>query len=237
MSTSLPPTLPSRRDFVAGMVHSSGPALGYFPIGASFGALAIQAGWSAAPTAAMSAGVYAAGSQFVGLDGLEHQSMLLIIFLMLLINLRHFPISLASAPLFNRFSLPHRLVLSAGLTDETFALDLTDQNHSVWYYHGIHTACWLSWMSGTLLGIHVGMLIPAQWVEFALPSLFIALTVDCLRTYPAKQIPTLILTGIILTTACWPAGVLAQPIAIVLVTAGYAVLTRATALPQHQRGQ
>lgn len=230
------PAVSSSRDFGAGLAQSGGPALGYLPVGASFGALAIQAGWAAAPTAAMSGGVYAAAAQFVGLDGLGHQSTLLVMLLMLLINLRHFPLSLAVAPLFAGFSLPHRLVLALGLTDESFALDLNARNRGVWYYHGIHVACWLSWMSGTLLGIQVGMRVPAQWIEFALPSLFIALAVDCLRAYPVKQIPALIVTGTVITVACWSAGVFAEPLAIILLTGSYAVLVRATTPSQPQEG-
>lgn len=224
----------STRDFGTGLVHSGGPALGYLPVGASFGALAIQAGWAAAPTAAMSGGVYAAAAQFAGLDGLGHQSTLLVMLLMLLINLRHFPLSLAVAPRFAGFSLPHRLVLALGLTDESFALDLNARDRGVWYYHGIHAACWLCWMSGTLLGIQVGMRVPAQWIEFALPSLFIALAVDCLRAYPVKLIPALTVTGIVITVACLPAGAFAEPLAIILLTAGYAVLVRATSPPHHR---
>ncbi|ONI87672.1 hypothetical protein ALI22I_20900 [Saccharothrix sp. ALI-22-I] len=216
----------SRREFTEGLLGSFSAALGYLPVGISFGALAAHAGWDLASSMAMSVGVYAAAAQGVAVDGLGHQSVIVVITLMLLINLRHFPISLAAARIFNRFSLGHRLLLAAGLTDEVFALDHRQPDRTVGFYHGVHLSCLLSFLVGTLLGALVGRVLPTQWVVFALPALFIALAVDNLRTYPPSRLPVLIGVGVLVTTLSRMAGVLAAPVAIALLITAYALLSR-----------
>jgi 4-azaleucine resistance transporter AzlC len=218
------PARSARREFIEGLFGSVGAALGYLPVGISFGALAAHAGWDLASSLAMSAGVYAAAAQGVAVDGLGHQSAVVVITLMLLINLRHFPISLASAPIFNRFPLRHRLVLAVWLTDEVFALDVRQPTRTVGFYYGVHLSCWLMFLGGTLLGAVVGQGLPTQWIEFALPALFIALAVDNLRTYPSRRIPLLIILGVLVASVSRLAGTLAAPVAIVLLIAAYAVI-------------
>jgi len=98
----------------------------------------------------MSVWVYAGAAQFAALEGIKQDLFWVsIVLTMLLINLRHIPMSLARERIFNRFGLGERLFLAHGLTDEAFALDITSKPRSHFYYFGIHTLCWLSWISGT----------------------------------------------------------------------------------------
>lgn len=196
------------QEFLKGINRAIGVGAGYMPIAIGFGALAKQSELSDAAAVGMSVWVYAGAAQFAALEGIrQNLSWFSIVVTMLLMNLRHIPMSLAIKPIFSRFEGKQQLLLAHGLTDEAFALDVSDKPRSWHYYTGIHLFCWLSWIFGTWVGTHVGQQIPAQWLQFALPSLFLCLLIDSIKTWNQQTIIT-ILTGIVLVLTLQNVGTL-----------------------------
>jgi len=177
--------------------------VGFLPTAISFGAIAVQAGVSNAGAIAMSVWVFAGASQFAAIEAIRQQlPWLSIVLTMLIINLRHVPMSLAaSRVVYNRFPGGQRWLLAHGLVDETFALELSDKPHPFAYYLGMHLCCWASWVVGTWIGCQVGMQIPERWLQFALPSLFLYLLINAIQTIQGRAIWAVLAAGIALTFA------------------------------------
>jgi 4-azaleucine resistance transporter AzlC len=213
-------------DFFKGIYRALGVGVGYFPVAMSFGALATQVGLSVPGAVTMSVWVYAGAAQFAALEGIKQDLFWAsIVLTMLLINLRHIPMSLASSRIFGRFGRKERLFLAHGLTDEAFALDVTDKPRSQFYYLGIHFLCWLSWISGTWLGCQIGAKLPVQWLSFALPSLFICLLVDSIGDRLRREWLVVALgVGLVLVTQDW--GTLGFLLSILGVTVVAALLPK-----------
>lgn len=99
---------------------------GYVPIGLAFGALARQIGLSLWQIGLMSALVYAGSSQFIAVSLLgAGAGLLTIIVTTFLVNLRHLLMSSALSPYLPRLNGHFLALLAFGVTDETFALNIT----------------------------------------------------------------------------------------------------------------
>ncbi|MGB3136534.1 MAG: AzlC family ABC transporter permease [Nodosilinea sp.] len=170
-------------EFFSGVSRALGVVAGFLPIAMSYGAVSVQAGLSPLATVGMSVWVYAGASQFAAIEGIRQGlSGVSILLTMLIINLRHIPMSLSVHNVYKRFGRGQQWLLSHGLIDETFALEMTGQPRPFAHYLGMHMCCWVSWIAGSWLGCQVGMQLPEQWLRFALPGLFLCLLVDNLRS-------------------------------------------------------
>jgi len=185
------------KEFKRGISRAFGVAVGYLPIAMSFGAVSVQSGLSDVAAVSMSLWVYSGAAQFAALEGVrQNLSWLSIVLTMLLMGLRHIPMSLATKGIFGKFSRIQQLVLFHGL-----ALDLSDEprgqsqsNASFSYYAGIHLFCWASWVIGTWLGCQLGSQLPERWLHFALPSLFLCLLSDGMSRRWSRD--TLVVLGV-----------------------------------------
>ena len=171
-------------------------ALGYVPIAMAFGLLAVESGLRLAESVWMSAVVFAAASQFVGVQmwaaGAAAAQIVLTTFL---VNVRHL---LMSASLAARLRArgpdagrpgPLLPVVAFGLTDETFAVaSLAAGDALGWMYLlGLNLTAYASWVAGTALGGAAGRLLPeavSASMEVALYAMFIGLLVPALRSAP-----------------------------------------------------
>lgn len=192
---------PTQQGDAAQALELSAPAgLGMFPLGIAFGLLVLQAGlpWWLAP--ALSIFVYAGSLELLLVSLIAAGTPLLTIALTsLLVNFRH---------VFYAFSFPLHKIKSPwakayavyALTDETYAI--TTAHPRGWTAKKlIYLQLFLQiyWVSGGLVGVAVGNLLPAALVglEFALCALFIALTLEAWRT--KEQIPSALLAGVSFT--------------------------------------
>ncbi len=192
---------PTQQGDAAQALELSAPAgLGMFPLGIAFGLLVLQAGlpWWLAP--ALSIFVYAGSLELLLVSLIAAGTPLLTIALTsLLVNFRH---------VFYAFSFPLHKIKSPwakayavyALTDETYAI--TTAHPRGWTARKlIYLQLFLQiyWVSGGLVGVAVGNLLPAALVglEFALCALFIALTLEAWRT--KEQIPSALLAGVSFT--------------------------------------
>ena len=185
--------------------------LGYFPIGLSLGVLAQKAGLAPWQMAAMSILVFAGGSQFIAVAMIGiGASPLAIVSTTFMVNLRHLLMSSALSVHFPGVSRRFLALFAYGLTDESFAVNMTRFNQGEWHRYSALTlnhAANTTWIVSTVAGVYLGQLVPpgAAGVDFALTGMFICLLVFQLRG-PVFTITALIAAASALLAYLWLPG-------------------------------
>lgn len=162
--------------------------LGYFPIGLSLGVLAQKGGLAPWQMAAMSILVFAGGSQFIAVAMIgSGASPLAIVSTTFMVNLRHLLMSSALSVHFPGASRRFLALFAYGLTDESFAVNMTRFNQGEWHRYSALTlnhAANTIWIVSTIAGVYLGQLVPpgAAGVDYALTGMFICLLVFQLRS-------------------------------------------------------
>lgn len=186
--------------FITGIKKSIPIILGYIPIGLAFGVLATQQGLSSLDIFFMSLVVYAGASQFIAtamiISGINSAS---IIFTTFLINLRHLLMSASLSPYLKHISSPIQALISFGLTDETYAVDITyskDSKLPASFYVGLHMISHIVWVASTVVGGILGNLMPnaTRWgIDYALSAMFIGLL--CMHIKDKKDVLVALCSG------------------------------------------
>ena len=173
--------------------------LGYIPVGIAFGVLARKSGFSTLEAGAMSLIVYAGASQFIAIDMLAGGAAALpIILTTFLVNLRHFLMSSTISSHFKQNSLLGTAVIAAELTDESFAVAMSDTSKisgRPGFLFGLQLTAQAAWIAGTIAGAAFGPLVnsASYGIPFALPALFICLLV--LQIKNMAHIAVMIMAG------------------------------------------
>jgi len=156
--------------------------LGYVPVGAAFGVLAHSLGFTVAQAFANSAFALAGAGQFIGLSLLQGGSDVVgVLAATAVVNLRYVLFSSTMSPYLRDVPLGKQAWLAFSLTDETFAVNISDRKQglaTVESMAGVGAIAWLGWVAGTLLGVVGAGWIgdPSRWgVQFAMPAMFTAL--------------------------------------------------------------
>lgn len=152
-----------KADFRKGLYHGLPIALGYLSVSFGFGIMAVKAGLSILAATSISVTNLTSAGQATGVGIIAAGGTLLEMALtQLIINLRYSLMSLSlSQKLSPKFTLPHRLMASYGITDEIFAVasaqpvPLTPA-----YMYGMILIAFLGWTTGTILGASAGELLP-----------------------------------------------------------------------------
>jgi len=175
--------------------------LGYAPIGLAFGVLAQKAGLTPVEIGLMSVIVFAGSSQFIAVSMLAAgASTAAIVATAFVVNLRHFLMSSALAVYLKNSDRKKLTFFSYGVTDESFAVNLTRFRESAWDLNSAlvtnYTAN-ITWIITTVLGGFSGQFIPAHalGIDYALVAMFICLIVFQLRG--ALYIVTAVIAGIL----------------------------------------
>lgn len=154
---------------------------GYIPIGLALGVLADQAEIPVWAVTMMSILVFAGSAQFICVAMLAAgASIWAIIFTTFVVNLRHFLMSSAVAVHLNNL---RRLFLSCfayGITDESFAVNMTHFRTGNWDHRRaitVNQLANLAWVISTTCGAMIGQFIPtgAFGTDYALTAMFLAL--------------------------------------------------------------
>ncbi len=175
--------------------------LGYFPIGLSLGVLAQKGGLAPWQMAAMSILVFAGGSQFIAVAMIgAGASPLAIVSTTFMVNLRHLLMSSALSVHFPGVSRRFLSLFAYGLTDESFAVNMTRFNQGEWNRYSALTlnhAANTTWIVSTVAGVYLGQLVPpgAAGVDYALTGMFICLLVFQLRS-------AIVVTTALIAAAC-----------------------------------
>ena len=175
--------------------------LGYAPIGLAFGVLAQKAGLTPLEIGLMSIIVFAGSSQFIAVSMLSAgASMLSIVATAFVVNLRHFLMSSALAVYLKNSDRKKLTFFAYGVTDESFAVNLTRFRESDWNLNSALTTNFtanITWLLTTVLGGFSGQFIPAHafGIDYALIAMFICLLVFQLRG--AIYIITALIAGVL----------------------------------------
>lgn len=170
-----------RSEYLTGTRKALPVVFGYIPIGIAYAIMAGQAGLTPAETVFMSLTVFAGASQMMAVGMIaEGASVIAIIIATFILNFRHF---IMSTCIFNRAtegSVPLRTISSYFVTDESFALFTTGKevSSSIYFYLGIGTVSYVSWVSGAILGSVASAFLPAilsASFAIALYAMFISL--------------------------------------------------------------
>jgi 4-azaleucine resistance transporter AzlC len=187
------PALRAAEGFWAGVRAEIPLLIGVFPFGMIYGALALNAGLSAAAAQGMSSIVFAGSAQFIATQ-LVHESApgFVIVLTIAVVNLRHMLYSASLAPYLASLSMRWKAFLSYLLTDEAYAPTILHYEkegvtrYAHWFLFGAGISLWINWQISTALGIFLGAAIPESWsLDFALPLTFIAMLVPVLKDRPA----------------------------------------------------
>src|SRR5690625_1540605 len=151
-------SLPAMQMFQKGLATGFPIMLGYMPIALTYGVLAKQTGLSLFELTMMSAFVYAGASQFMAVNMIAvNATAIEIITATLVLNFRHFVMSLSFMNRLRGVKKKWKVPLSLGLTDESFAVssfhpEEAKEKNGVYFYLGIILIAYFSWITGSLLG-------------------------------------------------------------------------------------
>lgn len=157
--------------------------LGYLPVAFAFGVQASLLGVPILITLFISMTNLTSAGQLAGLEIIASLgSFIEIILTQLLINSRYFLMSLSlSQKTDDSFTLPARLLTSAFITDEIFAVSVAKpKTIGRNYFLGVATLPYVGWTLGTLLGALAGDILPiiiTSALGIALYSMFIAIII------------------------------------------------------------
>lgn len=212
-----------KSDFFRGMSHGIPIALGYLSVSFGFGIKAVSAGLSVFSATAISATNLTSAGQAAGVDIIAVGGTLIeMILVQLTINIRYSLMALSlSQKLDGKFSLPHRLVASYGITDEIFAVcSAQKQKLTPAYMYGIIFISAVGWITGTALGAAAGQLLPesiSSALGIVLYGMFMAIIIPPAR----KQLSVL---SVVVVSAL--ASILFRYV-LTAVSSGFAVIISA----------
>jgi 4-azaleucine resistance transporter AzlC len=155
--------------------------LGYFPLGLALGVLAQKAGIPWWAVAMMSILVFAGSAQFICIAMLSAgASPPAIILTTFFINLRHVLMSSALAVHLQGVSRRFLALFSYGITDESFAANMTRFREGGWDRRRALVVNHLAnsvWILATVFGTLIGQFVPhgAMGIDYALTGMFLGL--------------------------------------------------------------
>lgn len=175
--------------------------LGYLPIGAAFGVLAQQSGFSPLDVGLMSLLVFAGSAQFIAVSMLASGAGApAVVTTTLVVNLRHLLMSSSLAPHMGRTGKGWLSVLAHGVTDESFAVNHARFSQGGWSWQPalvVNQSTCAVWVGSTMAGAWLGRLIPqgALGIDYALIAMFLCLLVFQLRS--RRHAITAVLSGVL----------------------------------------
>ena len=179
----------SNRDWYLQGAHDGLPiAMGYLAVSFTLGIAARNVGLGAFPASLMSITNLTSAGQFAALAIIASGASLIeLAFTQLIINLRYFLMSCAlSQKLSPNLPLGHRLGIAYGMTDEIFAVSVSQREPlSPFYSYGLIAVAIPGWVLGTALGAAAGNILPAVLTNalgIAIYGMFIAIILP-----PAKE--------------------------------------------------
>lgn len=188
------------KEWIKGLKNGMPIALGYFPVAFSFGVLCVSSHMPLGMATFISLSNLTSSGQFAGVNLiLSHASYLEISMTLLLINARYFLMSLSlSQKIDDKMKTWQRLIVSFGITDETFALASIEEDPLTFpYMLGFIMTPIAGWTLGTLAGECIIGLLP-QSVQgamgIALYGMFLAIIVPASKK--SKEVAVIVLMAI-----------------------------------------
>ncbi|MBP0973403.1 MAG: AzlC family ABC transporter permease [Oscillospiraceae bacterium] len=192
--------------FIKGLLHGIPIGLGYLSVSFGFGILAVKSGLSVLEASLISLTNLTSAGQAAGVEVIAAGGTLLEMALVqLTINIRYALMALSlSQKLDQSFTIPHRLLAAYGITDEIFAVCVSQEEKlRPTYMYGIISISTAGWVTGTFLGAAAGELLPAAVsaaLGIMLYGMFIAIIVPPARKQ--RSVLCVVLAAAALSIAC-----------------------------------
>lgn len=173
--------------FTKGLSQGVPIALGYFSVSFGFGIMAVQSGIKAFEAILISLTNLTSAGQAAGVTIIAAGGTLVEMALtQFVINLRYSLMGLSlSQKLSDKFTTPHRIIASFGITDEIFAVASSQKEKLVpSYMYGMILIASLGWTGGTAFGAIAGLGLPetiTSAMGILLYGMFIAIVVPAAR--------------------------------------------------------
>lgn len=173
--------------FKFGLKRGAPIAFGYVPVSFAFGLMAVSNGISPWLAIFISLSNLTSAGQFAGtsliIQGAGYIEITLTTFI---INIRYMLMSLSlSQKLDSKVTLLERLILSFGITDETFAVAAAEKMELTYgYMIGLITGPIIGWTTGTAMGAFICSALPETFsaaLGIALYGMFIAIIIPPLK--------------------------------------------------------
>ena len=170
-----------QKDFKKGFSDGIPIGLGYFSVSFGFGILAMSSKISAFFAWLISATNLTSAGQVAGVEIIAASGTLVeMILTQLVINLRYSLMGFSlTQKLDGSFTTPKRLLLSFGITDEIYAVAISQKGKiNASYMAGLIVAPFIGWTSGTIAGALANQLLPdiiANNMGILLYGMFIAI--------------------------------------------------------------
>ncbi len=206
-----------------GLMHGVPIALGYLSVSFGFGILAVGLDISSLGAVLISLTNLTSAGQAAGIEIIAAQGTLIEMALtQFVINLRYALMGFSlTQKLDSSFTTPKRLLLSFGITDEVYAVAISQSGKiSDAYMAGLITLPVLGWTGGTLIGAVAGQLLPkiiADAMGIVLYGMFIAIFL------PASRKNKRVLAVVLIAAAC---SILFEYV-INFVSSGFAIIVSA----------
>ena len=190
-----------RKAFTKGLSDGLPIGLGYFSVAFGFGIMAVSSGISAFFAWLISLTNLTSAGQAAGVEVIANCGTLIEMALtQLVINLRYSLMGFSlTQKLDSSFTTPKRLLLSFGITDEIYAVAVSQKGKiSASYMTGLIIIPVIGWTSGTLVGAFASQLLPeviSNVMGILLYGMFIAVFV------PAAKKSRPILTAVLIAIA------------------------------------
>ena len=179
-------------------------ALGYFPVAFAFGMLALKNGFPFLFPIITSMVSFTGTGQFVGVELAAASAAYSEIFItIMIINIRYLLMSLSlSQKIDESVSLPQRLLIAFGNTDEVFAVAMQQQkNLNFSYMCGLIFSAYIGWVGGTVCGAAAGSSIP-EYISNALSITIYAMFIAIIVPPAKKSRPVLVVVLLSIILSC-----------------------------------
>ena len=166
------------KNFKRGLIHGFPIALGYLAVSISFGVSAVSMGLSVLEALFISMVNMTSAGQLAGAPIIATGGNIFGLGLgQLFINLRYSLMSVSlSQKLDNRVKLIDRFAIGFGVTDEIFAVSVSQKESvSKEYMYGLIALPYVGWALGTLIGALLGVLVSTYLPAFVLEALGVAI--------------------------------------------------------------
>lgn len=173
-------------EYKRGLVAGIPIALGYLSVSFTFGIIAISAGFTWWEATLISMTTVTSAGQFSGIQTMRFPGLWLdMLISQLTINVRYSFMSIAlSQKLNKRFSGIWRWIMGFMITDEIFAVAVSNETVTRSFFAGLSTLPYIGWSLGTLLGALLGNVLPASVMSalgLAIYGMFIAIVVPDMK--------------------------------------------------------
>ena len=151
-----------KTDFFKGIRDGIPICLGYLSVSFGFGILAVGLGLSVLSAVGISLTNLTSAGQVAGVGIIAASGSLIEMALtQLVINIRYSLMGISlSQKLDGSFNTMHRMIASFGITDEIFAVAVSQKSVSPYYMYGLTVVSAFGWVLGTFLGAAAGNILP-----------------------------------------------------------------------------